>query len=43
LKPDDRVIVSGAGRAVPGRKVAATNTTIASNGEASPGTVAAAK
>jgi len=43
LKADDRVIVSGAGRAVPGRKVAATNTTIASAGEASPGTVAAAK
>ncbi|MBN9559890.1 MAG: efflux RND transporter periplasmic adaptor subunit [Alphaproteobacteria bacterium] len=43
LKPDDRVIVSGAGRAVPGRKVAATNTTIASAGGTSPGTVAAAK
>jgi len=39
LKPDDRVIVSGAGRAVPGRKVAATNTTIASAGEASTGSV----
>lgn len=43
LKPDDRVIVSGAGRAVPGRKVAATNTTIASAGSGLPGTVAAAK
>jgi RND family efflux transporter MFP subunit len=43
LKPDDRVIVSGAGRAVPGRKVAAKDTTIASAGSPSPGTVAAAK
>lgn len=29
LKPDDRVIVTGAGRAVPGRKVAPTDTALA--------------
>jgi hypothetical protein len=29
LKPDDRVIVSGVGRAVPGRKVTATDTRVA--------------
>jgi len=29
LKPDERVIVTGAGRAVPGRKVAPTDTVIA--------------
>jgi hypothetical protein len=28
LKPDDRVIVSGGDRAVPGRKVVTTDTTI---------------
>ena len=40
LKPDDRVIVTGAGRAVPGRKVAPTETKIAANG---PGSALASK
>lgn len=45
LKLDDRVIVAGAGRAVPGRKVATTDTTIAAAGQADPAgtTTAAAK
>jgi multidrug efflux system membrane fusion protein len=45
LKPDDRVIVAGAGRAVPGHKVAATDTTIAAaaQSEAPVTTAAAAK